>query len=90
MPVDSGDVPVPAFRCVVYVSREGAQFKGRVANLPGIEATGNDQRELLGRIVPQFKSAVSQSLADGNQPAWIDPPMEKLPSEQKLFLPVHL
>ena len=90
LPIESGEPPVPAFGCVVYFSRDGNQFRGRAANLQGIEATASNQREMLGQIVAQFKSAVSQCLAEGGSPEWIDPPMEKREEETKLFLPIHL
>ena len=90
LPIESGEPTVPAFGCIVYFSNDGSHFRGRVANLAGIEATASNQRELLGQIVAQFKSAVSKSLAEGESPGWIDPPTEKREDEKKLFLPVHL
>lgn len=90
MPIESAEPTVPAFGCIVYFSSDGNRFRGRVANLAGIEATASNQRDLLGQIVAQFKSAVSDSLAEGGTPKWIDPPAEKRDDEKKLFLPVHL
>lgn len=90
LPVGGGDSPVPAYGCVVLVRRCEGQFHGRVANLSGIEATASDQRELLAAIVKQFKSVVAKHVAEGTEPAWVDPPLAKESEEQKLFLPVHL
>ncbi|MCO8125372.1 hypothetical protein NHH03_26775 [Stieleria sp. TO1_6] len=87
---DQPTPPPPAFGCIVYLARESGGFRGRVANLAGIEATAPSQRELLGQITSQFKLHVSNSLAAGNQPQWIDPPLAKSNDETKLFLPVHL
>lgn len=90
LPIESGDPTVPAFGCIVYFVSEAGVFRGRVANLAGIEVQASSQREMLGQIVAQFKSAVAASLAEGETPNWIDPPDEKRPGETKLFLPVHL
>jgi len=90
LPIESDEPPVPAFGCVVYFSSEAGVLHGRVANLAGIQATAPTQRELLGQIVAQFKSAVSKRLSEGETPDWVDPPLEKREGEQKLFLPVHL
>ncbi|WP_286178065.1 hypothetical protein [Stieleria mannarensis] len=90
LPIGTDPASVPAFGCIVYFAREGDVFRGRVANLAGIEVTAASQRELLGQIVAQFKSAVSDCLGRGETPAWIDPPAEKQAGESKLFLPVHL
>ena len=90
LPIESGQEVVPAFGCIVYFSTDTGGVKGRVANLAGIEITASNQREMLGQIVARFKSAVSTSLASGEQPDWIDPPSQKLEHETKLFLPVHL
>lgn len=81
---------MPAFGCTVLISREAGGFQGRVANLKGVTASAASQRELLAAIVKQFKAVVAESLAAGGEPEWIDPPLEKEPGEQKLFLPVHL
>lgn len=90
LPIESGEPTVPAFGCIVYLSHQGDVIRGRVANLEGIQATASNQRELLGQIVAQFKSAVTSGMADGGTPNWIDPPAEKREDEKKVFLPVHL
>ncbi|QDV40489.1 hypothetical protein Enr13x_02950 [Stieleria neptunia] len=90
LPIESEPSAPPAFGCIVYFAREGGTFCGRVANLGGIEVSASSQREMLGQIVARFKSAVADSLANGETPAWIVPPAEKRPAETKLFLPVHL
>ncbi|WP_233903172.1 hypothetical protein [Stieleria maiorica] len=90
LPIGIDPANVPAFGCIVYFAREGDVFRGRVANLAGIEVTAASQREMLGQIVARFKSAVSDSLGKDETPAWIDPPAAKQAGESKLFLPVHL
>lgn len=90
LPIGGGDAPVPAFGCTVFVSRREGQFEGRVANLAEITASAASQRELLAAIVKQFKAVVAKHVAEGEEPKWTDPPLEKRDDEQKLFLPVHL
>ena len=86
---ESGD-SVPSFGCIVYLSTRSGVCHGRVANLEGIEASAADQRRLLGQIVARFKAVVAESLQNGDEPKWIDPPKEKREGESKVFLPVHL
>ncbi len=82
---------VPTFGCVVYVSTlPDGRKKGRVANIAGIEHTAGTEREVLQRIVPDFKKRVSDCLAAGDSIPWIDPILAIDPNEQKRFLPVHL
>ncbi|MCS7470633.1 hypothetical protein NZK35_28615 [Stieleria sp. ICT_E10.1] len=90
LPVESTAPTAPAFGCIVYFACDDGVFRGRVANLAGIEVSASSQREMLGQIVARFKSSVAGSLAEGETPAWIVPPSEKRPGETKLFLPVHL
>lgn len=90
LPIESAEPPVPSFGCIVYFSSDGGVFRGRVANLSGIEVAAANQRELLGQIVARFKSEVGKCIAEGREPDWVDPPAEKNEGEQKLFLPVHL
>lgn len=80
----------PAFGCVVYLRKTGGQFSARVANLEGIEAVGASQRDVLNKIVAEFKQTVAEAVKAGGEPEWVDPPLEKQADEQKLFLPVHL
>ena len=90
LPIEGDSADVPSFGCVVYVSHQEGVVRARVANLAGIEASGADQRAVLGQIVATFKAAVSSALAEGSTPDWIDPPAAKRDGERKLFLPVHL
>ena len=91
LPIDaSATPPPPAFGCIVYFCVRDGVYRGRVANLAGIQETGSSQRELLGKIVRRFQSEISGSLNAGTDPNWIDPLPAKNEDEQKLFLPVHL
>jgi len=87
---------VPAFACIVYVhTSEDGTVIGRVANLAGddscdIRASGGSERDVLGKLVREFKSRVSKLLAEGQEIPWIDPPEPPLENEQVRSVPMHL
>ena len=87
---------VPVFVCLVYVhTREGSTVSGRVGNLAGgdscdIRASGSSERDVLGKLVREFKSRVSKMFAEGQEIPWIDPPGPPLENEQVRSVPVHL
>ncbi len=87
---------VPAFVCLVYVhSREDSTVVGRVANLAGgdseeIRASGSSERDVLSKLVREFKSRVSEMSAEGQEIPWIDPPAPPLENEQVRSIPMHL
>lgn len=81
---------VPAFPCIVYVSKRESGVFARVANLAGIEAEASHEREVLGKIVPLFKAKVARLHAEESPIEWIDPPLPIGPEEVKRFIPVHL
>ena len=82
---------VPVFACIVYVHKnEDGTVIGRVANLAGIEASGNSERDVLGKLVREFKSRVSKMFAEGQEIPWVDPPQPPLENEQVRSVPVHL
>lgn len=88
---DSKPVNVPAFTCVVYVSKtEDGQVRARVANLAGIEFTSATERDALTKIVPAFKQQVAAALSDGGTIDWVDPPAPIAANESERLLPVHL
>jgi len=70
--------------------REDSTIIGRVANLAGIETSGNSERDVLGKLVREFKSRVSTISVEGQEIAWIDPPMPPSENEQVRSVPVHL
>lgn len=87
----SDPVNVPSFTCVVYVSpTHDGQIRARVANLPGIEFVASTERDALSKIVPAFKTQVSESLSSGSTIPWIDPPAPMSSEESERLLPVHL
>ena len=82
---------IPTFSCIVYLRRvEDGQFSGRVANLTGIEATGDTERDVLSKIVPAFKSRAAEYVARNERVPLVEPVPEPQPGEQKRFIPVHL
>ena len=83
-------VDVPAFPCIVHLAVEDGVYRGRVANLAGIEALGSTEREMLGIIVPIFKRTVAEFHQRGDSIPWITPVPEPKSPEIKRFIPVHL
>ena len=71
---DGGQPSVPVFTCLIYVQqRDDGTVAGRVANLAGIEATGNSERTVLSKLVGEFKTQVAKPAR--SRPAdslWID------------------
>ena len=47
-------------------------------------------RDVLGKLVREFKSWVSKMFAEGQEIPWIDPPGPPLENEQVRSVPVHL
>ena len=88
---DGGQPSVPVFTCLIYVQqRDDGTVAGRVANLAGIEATGNSERTVLSKLVGEFKTQVANLHAAGQQILWIDPPPPPSDHEQIRSVPMHL
>ncbi len=82
---------VPVFSCTVYVSKnDEGKARGRVANLAGIEANGNSERDVLMKVSKEFKSRVLKMFEAGEEIPWIEPPLPKNDSEQVRTIPMHL
>jgi hypothetical protein len=86
----------PVFACIVYVHKneDGTVF-GRVANLAGgdsceIRASGNSERDVLGKVTREFKTRVFKILEEGQEIPWVDPQQPPLENEQVRSVPVHL
>ncbi|MGB7327410.1 MAG: hypothetical protein WBD31_21215 [Rubripirellula sp.] len=91
LPVGSQPADVPSFGCIVYVRANPAGgVVGRVANLDGIEVAGPTERDVLSKIVPQFKKKIQDHMAAAEPIPWIEPPAAITEGEQKRFLPMHL
>ena len=87
---------VPVFACLVYVCHnEDGTVSGRVANLAAgdsddIRASGNSERDVLGKVTREFKSRVFKMHEENQEIHWIDPPQPPLENEQVRSVPVHL
>ena len=82
---------VPVFVCLVYVhANDDATVTGKVANLAGIEANGSSEREVLGKVLREFRSRVANLFEAGEEIPWVDPPRAPLANEQVRSIPVHL
>ena len=82
---------VPVFTCIVYVRKnDDSTVSGRVANLAEIEACGSSERDVLGKVIREFKARVSKMLEAGQEIPWIDPRQPPLENEQVRAVPVHL
>ena len=88
----TGGPSVPVFNCIVILTRDATtgRLSARVANLAGITAEGNAERELLMLLTKRFKAFVQDCLQHNREIPWIDPPAVPLPGEQQRFIPVHL
>ncbi len=83
-------VDVPAFPCIVHLAVKDGVYRGRVANLAGIEAVASSEREMLGKIVPIFKRTLAEMHQRGDAIPWIAPVPDPKLDEIKRFIPVHL
>ena len=82
---------IPVFNCIVHVLRDSTgNVSARVANLSGIVCTASTERDVLTKIVKEFKQVVRELSEKGSEIPWIDPPSTKGPNEQTRFIPVHL
>jgi hypothetical protein len=88
----TGGASVPVFNCLVILARDAptGRISARVANLAGVTAEGNAERELLILLTKRFKAIVQDCLQTNREIPWIDPPETPLPGEQQRFIPVHL
>jgi len=83
-------VDVPTFPCIVYVRTVDGGMVARVANLPGLELSGSSERDLLSKIVPEFKKRVAEWHQRGEPIPWVEPIAAPVEGEVKRFIPVHL
>ncbi len=84
--------PVPVFNCIININPRGADglVQARVANLPELTAEGASEREVLQRLVADFKRIVSERHAAGQPIDWQDPPLPPEPGEQQRLVAIHL
>jgi len=82
---------VPVFNCIVHVLRDGGgSVTARCANLPNLSYTAATEREVLSKVVTEFKRRTREQYEDGTAIEWIEPPSPKTAEEQTRLIPVHL
>ncbi|PHS11823.1 MAG: hypothetical protein COA78_09040 [Blastopirellula sp.] len=82
---------IPVYSCCVLVRKsEGSGYHARVANLADITVQGSSERDVLQKITTTIKSSLKNWVQSGGTIPWVDPPAEKLESEQERFLAIHL
>ncbi len=89
--VDDGHPSVPVFDCHVILSPADADgvIRGRVSTLPEIATSGRNEREILRKLVADFKTAVGGYVNRGEAIPWTA--SEALqPGESQRWIPVHL
>jgi hypothetical protein len=88
----TGGASVPVFNCIVILKKDSTtnRLTARVANLAGITAEGNAERELLMLLTKRFKAFVQECIQNNRPIPWIDPPESPQVGEQQRFIPVHL
>lgn len=88
---ESTRVNVPAFACLINVRKnEDGTIFGSVANLAGIEISGNSERDVLMKLTREFKSQIAAILENGQEIPWVDPPCDPKPDEKRRSVPMHL
>ena len=90
LPITHTDVPV--FDCHVILSppNDKGVIIGRVSSLEGIVAEANNERDLLRKIVDQFKATIQRYHNQGQPIPWRDPAEKASAGEQERWIPVHL
>ncbi len=82
---------VPVFNCIVHVLRDSSgNVVGRVANLSDLVCTAATERDVLAKVVKEFKQRLTQVKSEGKAILWIEPPSPKEANEQTRLIPVHL
>lgn len=83
---------VPVYNCLVLIGPGGepGTVRARVANLPGLEATGRKEREALQLLIPMFKQRLADLQATEQAIEWLDPPLAPSSGEQQRLIAVHL
>jgi hypothetical protein len=84
--------PVPVFNCIVNLSPagQGGAVRAQVANLPEIVIEAPTEREVLQRVVAEFKRIVGGRHAAGEPIGWTDPALPPEADQQQRLIAVHL
>ena len=92
LPVVTPGQSVPVYTCHVLVSgpSEQVEYRVSVTSLPGFTATVGNERELLTRLVEQFKRCIIEHRQQGQPVPWIEAPERPANDERQRWIPVHL
>ena len=89
--ISPGDInPVPVFSCHVILKNADGMVHARVANLAGIEAQGETERDALMAVSRLFKDTVMAQHKAGDEIPWLEPAIKAADDEYERFIPVHL
>jgi len=83
--------PVPVYDCHVILSPPDADgvIHARVSTLPEITAIGRSERDVLQKIVRDFKRAIIHDRESGDEIPWQSPAKPRAGETQR-WVPVHL
>ena len=87
-----GAMPVPVYDCHVILSPADPSgiVRGRVTSLPDITAHGRTEREVLQRLVREFKDTLIRCRESGQPIPWSSSSATPGPDESQRWIPVHL
>lgn len=87
---DAGGVPVFDCRIILSPVEPEGLIRGRIADLDGIVAEGANERDVLRRLVDQFKQHVARCVQSSEPIPWKTPGDEPSAGESERWIPVHL
>lgn len=89
LPIHSADVPV--FDCHILISGpdEDGVLTGIVSNLPEVQGTATNERDLLRKLTTDFKATVQRYTAEKRTIPW-QPTRQPEPGQSQRWVPVHL
>ncbi|REJ96279.1 MAG: hypothetical protein DWQ34_04390 [Planctomycetota bacterium] len=87
-----GGMPVPVYDCHVILSAPNGEgtITARVSTLPEITASGRSERDVLRKIVEDFKAALVRYREAGEPIPWNESPAKPERGESQRWIPVHL
>lgn len=90
LPIHTDNSTVPVFDCHILLSKnDDGSLTGVVSNLPEVHGTAQNERDLLRKLMNEFKASVSRYTADGKTIPWQET-RKPAPGEQQRWIPVHL
>lgn len=91
LPIQPGQQSVPVYDCHVLISGpdQNGLLTGVVSNLPEIEATASNERDLLRKITDEFKARVIKYTSENREIPW-QANQKPESGQQQRWIPVHL